>query len=349
MKYIKYLLKRNLIYIIIVSSYTIWLYLLIGNNFIYKTNHIGDIAVSPPNTFLTIISLFLCTFTSCKNFSFKMKKINVDQIYSLPINKKKLFLTHLIYSFIEVSIILFINFIVCLIDIFTSPNLFAVVWFFLYFIVLLILSFSLIIIFSFFYTRGNTIYDGMMNVIFSVFFLVCIFGFINNLFDLRNNIILYVFPYSGIIMNDELFSYLMCKDSYTDQLIVEQYYKHVLYSFDIYNIITPILHFIGSIPFLYLFIKLNIKEKPENTMQVSRSLFSYRFFLPFYSFFITYFFFTVTEFELVYLFIFVLVGIYCFYMIYNRSPKIKKNDLIILITSILVGFIVSLIKIFIVN
>lgn len=132
MKYIKYLLKRNLIYIIIVSSYTIWLYLLIGNNFIYDT-HIGDIAVSPPNTFLTIISLFLCTFTACKNFSFKMKKINVDQIYSLPINKKKLFLTHLIYSFIEVSIILFIDFIVCLIDIFTSPNLFTVGWFLLIF------------------------------------------------------------------------------------------------------------------------------------------------------------------------------------------------------------------------
>ena len=71
--------------------------------------------------------------------------------------------------------------------------------------------------------------------------------------------------------------------------------------------------------------KLNKEDKAENSMQISNSWFSYRTMIPIY--FSTICLILCDEGELV-SFIFLFVGTYVAYIIFRRSLKIKKWDII---------------------
>jgi hypothetical protein len=63
---------------------------------------------SSPILFITIMACILCTIIPVIEFSFKMSKISIDQMYSLPIKREKLYMAKFISGFIEILTITFL-------------------------------------------------------------------------------------------------------------------------------------------------------------------------------------------------------------------------------------------------
>ena len=100
-----YYLKKNwpfLAFITIAAIIINFMILVDYDMFYYEYWDSSSIVVyDPPLNFVVTFAAISATIIPMINFSFKMKKINVDLMYSLPIKRSKLFLTTLLFSFVE--------------------------------------------------------------------------------------------------------------------------------------------------------------------------------------------------------------------------------------------------------
>jgi hypothetical protein len=93
------------------------------------------------------------------------------------------------------------------------------------------------------------------------------------------------------------------------------------------EIVSIIMFSVIGIVSSILLIKLNKEDKAENSMQVSNSWFSYKTMIPIYFSMICL---TMCENSELVGFIFLFVGTYVAYVIYRRTLKIKKWDIIVI-------------------
>ena len=96
-----------------------------------------------------VISLGLgLAITPIVEFSFKMKKITMDQAYSLPIKREKLYLTRYIIGFLEIVVPFTLSYFISLLVIFPWANAYCnFLGFFAYYGMLLVAGFVVYSIF----------------------------------------------------------------------------------------------------------------------------------------------------------------------------------------------------------
>ena len=163
---------------------------------------------SSPILFITIMACILCTIIPVIEFSFKMSKISIDQMYSLPIKREKLYIAKFISGFIEILIPVSVVFIFCLLKVLFSNHMYETIYFLPYFVCLILFMFLLYSTITFFFTRGNTVIDGIINIVLIIFVVELfsstidslLWGNIRNYFDSGS-----CYLYSPISIISELF------------------------------------------------------------------------------------------------------------------------------------------------
>ena len=334
-KIIKYYFRerKHIIIIISISLLLITLFNFIDADFVYSYEHYetGEIIYNTRNSplpFLAFIAGALSTLFVIMEFNFKMNKISIDKMYSLPVKREKLYLSKLIFVIIEVLIPLTLCFLLAFLIVVSSEHMFKLIYFIPYYLLTVVAVISMVIVLSFAYTRGNSSSDGVINIIAYIFVFAVIAVFIQQLFGILYedwnslNFSLYG-PLSMICdLMDEKFdntNYLDVKTS-------------MITSFIFYGLLTCV--------FFYLFIRLNKLEKSENTLEVSRSNFSYNFFIPVYS--ITFSMVTIKE-ETLILVIFIFIATYMGLVIKNKTFKLDKKDYLQIIIIICIGILFGII------
>lgn len=343
-KTIKYFLKRKYLFMGIVTA----VLLLISFSNFHRKSFISEYGiynkiteyythVKGPATldigFIWEGAILLCCFVPFFDFGFKMRKVNIDQMYSLPIKREKLYLAKFIVGFISILVPITVAYIDVVINVAFAKHMYDMIYFLPFYFALV---FSMLILYSttcFFFTRANTVVDGIVNVI-AVMFAGCLFmGVLEEAFsigDPLSNITWY-----PIYWVNEFFQAKLCEK----HMPLEIDYR-IDYSNEPYNYFgLAMMTLLGIVSFV-LFIYLNKKEKAENSMQVSNSWFSYKFFIPFYmSLLIMYLILQSAEFIAI-----ILIAIACYvaYIIYRRTIKIKKYDYIVLASCFVLAIILGL-------
>lgn len=290
-------------------------------------------AQNSPFPMLAIFAIILSTIVPIFEFYYKMRKINVDQFHALPIKREKIYLTKYIIGLAEILIPLTLCFILSFILIVIKPHIFEMSYFFLYYISLVAGVIVLFTSVSFIYTRCNTFFDGIINILLYSIILVPVASIIINLFDVKYNTFgdsTWYFLQSPITRIEVLFEELFEGDK--PSVFTSDYLTFII--FGVFGIVSFVL-----------FILLNKKEKSENSMQISNSIFAYKLTLPVYI--ISLLAISLDGSSPILMVLVIIFG-YLGHVIYKRSFKLTKYDYISLFvyasTGILLGLLTEYIN-----
>ncbi len=283
---------------------------------------------NPINLFVVCASI-LAAIIPMFEFSFKMRKVGIDEYYAFPIKREKLYLTKLIVGFLELLIPMTVFFLYTLLDILLSKHLFDLSQYLIFYLLFIPTIFGVYAINSFIYAKCNTIYDGIINVFLIQFVFVFIAYIIFELFFKTNNSS-YFFIYSPMTRLAVYYNNLMNKETLTDYILKQ----------NLLTIISGILFFVLGIVSVVLLLFLQKYEKGENSMDISNSWFSYKSIIPIY---IVYGLVMClnTGIEGIILIILVIIAAYIAYAIYRRNFKIKLVDIITIGVCIVLGIILE--------
>ena len=287
----------------------------------------------PDETPLALISVFaaiLATIIPLFEFYFKMRKINVDQMYSLPIKRNKLFCVKYIVGLAEIIIPITITYLYCVLWVVFSKDLFDKIYFLPFYFSLIFVSITVYTIISFIYTRANTFFDGLILIVLYLLILPFLMISVDEVF--RTDFWSYSFFYSPYFSITRIF----------DALLKHNGLKNTpYYSFDYnnYMIYAIVLNFITAIGAGVLFFYLNPKDKAENAFEKSNSLFAYKVIVPVIAAVSAMAFSYNTDYIMTP--IIIIIG-YLLLAIYHRSFKVPWKELIITIGIVLIFTFMSI-------
>lgn len=341
-KYLLFHIKDSLPQIILFSVITLicCFSLSIDGYIWHNTYYKYDLPQNNPVEMIAVVGIVLSVAVPIIEFSYRMRKITVDQMYSFPIKREKLFLTHYISGFIKILIPVTFAIIYFLIDLSIRKHLFNVMYlipFYFSLLGILLLVYSFVI---FLFMRGNTVADGLINIAFGLFFVPGILGVIDYHQPFLSVSSINIdfgagFVFKPVIDIMDFFADEMEWFALSQIKQEAQYLK--LPEFSIDSVLWLIFHSICGILAFVLSIILVKKDKSENSMGISNSWFSYKVMIPFYLFVIS---FTAIEAEFIAWF-FILIGGYLMYVIYRRTLKIKILDVILIISCVVGGLVMS--------
>lgn len=280
-------------------------------------------------TLFTAMIGILAVLISIFEFSFKMNKNTIDAYYSLPIKKDKFFLTKFIVGLFEILIPFTIAYFVMVIFVQFKENEYATLYFFLYYIEIVLAGTLFYSIISFIYTKANTIFDGLILLLFYTFLGGILAFNIESIIQATGN---KEWIYAS---NYYIFSQLSTIGGVNNDLLAHYspFSSYELANFITTNVITTVL---GILCF-YLLIFKNSKEKAENASDLTESYCGYKSMLPIYIVMLLIAFHDYI-FEAILIVAFSIFG----YFIYNRSFKLSKGKLISYASSVVVGIILSI-------
>ena len=338
-----YYLKKRLSVIATISAIVIIIGVVtIGScSFIRISNSVyyDDYAINSPLWLVTWTGAILATIVPAFEFYFKMRKVSVDEFYQLPIKREKLYLTKYLVGLIETLIPTVIAIITVVILIAVKKDIFdtsALVPYFFSFIGVLIVYYTTIV---FAYTRANTFFDGLINIVLYSFVGVVIYSYINSILitvDIGNyGYSTFFFIQSPMTVVHSYFTTIL-----TNEKIDSEYLIMMAISCSVFSVLGIVLGFLTF--YLVRF------EKAEDSMQKSTSWFSYKTLIPLFVAFLLAYVFTdmVLNYIIDSLSAIIIIPIcgYIAYVIYNRSFKITKFDLICFGSSIVCGLLVGIIS-----
>lgn len=283
-----------------------------------------------PFGLLSSFAAILATIVPIFEFYYKMRKVSVDQFHALPIKREKIYLAKYIVCLAEILIPLTLSFIASLILIVIKENIFHLEYFIVFYLALVFVTIVLFTSISFVYTRCNTFFDGLINILAYSIILVPIVSIITMIFDIKYRFgdPSWFFLYSPItritVILDQLFEYGYLGGN---EVKVMDY------------ISLPIFIAFGVLSFI-LFIKLNKEEKSENSMQISKSRFAYKLTLPAYI--IPLMAMSIESSSPILMVLVVIFG-YFGYVVYRRSFKLTKYDYYMLFINVVMGLILGIV------
>lgn len=341
---LKYHFKKKWVMLVVLSFAALLITLLTNTQNAYIHTYCVDWelniwkteAANPPITAATVIASVLATIIPFFEFSFKMKKINIDQYYSLPIKREKLYLTNYLFGLIEVLIPTTVSYLVGFVSIFTKPSMFETIYFLPYYFVLVLITVFLYTIITFVYTRNNTFIDGLVNVIMAAFSFCIIAATIENIlkaFDLIDYSFDYLkgswyIIYSPHTYLCDMFDQIICKGNLA-------YYKEDS------NVVTIslVVFILVSIVCFALFYLFGKREKAEDCLQITNSYMSYRVMIPLYIVTAT----ILLRSTNILAIALVWVAGFFFYVLYHRSFKLKLRSVITLIVCCAISLIAAIV------
>ncbi|BCR35213.1 hypothetical protein [Mariniplasma anaerobium] len=333
--YFNYLTKTKWLQTMVMALIPTFIFVLtlILNNRTYpptnSSRFSNDFGMSVIYISIVLIIIVIFRFSSLRNPK------EVDLYYALPISRKKLYLVHLLFGFVQLLIVWTIMFILGFITILILSNGYYREGFFflLYFIVI----FYLVILYgitSFVFLRANTIFDGITFILlFHILFLFISLFFSNNLIGIFMSFGLNPFYSLG-----RWTTYLLSMTAHTPSNSATEYFVRALPS-----VITNTLVFMGLATFCYIYnYKMIEQEKTENIGQISDSKFGYRLYIPLSIIFGVS---TVSLFGgiIIWLINGILVSAgFIGFFIFRRTAKIKLIDVGYILVSVIIGIILGI-------
>ena len=283
-----------------------------------------------PFIYLSILLSVIVTIIPILEFSFKMKRRSVDLYYSLPIKRIKLYICKYFVGLAEFLILYIPQWLISFIWLATLPSVSNIydMSYSIYFM-LASLGYGILIytFLTFFYTMGNTLVDGIIFMALASCFLPTLMNVMYSLilganYSDRTFYMRWFFIYSPLFDISGKMHSNMIGGTYGDINILGI----------ILNIALAIL---ASIAFFFIHSE---KNNAELVGDESDTIFGYKLFIPLYM---------VTSFKLISSSIsalWVVIGLagYLFYCIYRKSFRIKRNDIITLGVSIIIGLLIAI-------
>ncbi len=283
-----------------------------------------------PFIYLSILLSVIVTIIPILEFSFKMKRRSVDLYYSLPIKRIKLYICKYFVGLAEFLILYIPQWLISFIWLATLPSVSNIydMSYSIYFMLASIGYGILIYTFlTFFYSMGNTLVDGIIFMALASCFLPTLMNVMYSLilganYSDRTFYMRWFFIYSPLFDISGKMHSNMIGGTYGDINILGI----------ILNIALAIL---ASIAFFFIHSE---KNNAELVGDESDTIFGYKLFIPLYM---------VTSFKLISSSIsalWVVIGLagYLFYCIYRKSFRIKRNDIITLGVSIIIGLLIAI-------
>ena len=283
-----------------------------------------------PFIYLSIVLSVIVTIIPVMEFSFKMKRRSVDLYYSLPIKRIKLYICKYFVGLAEFLILYIPQWLISFIWLATLPSVSNIydMSYSIYFMLASIGYGILIYTFlTFFYSMGNTLVDGIIFMALASCFLPTLMNVMYSLilganYSDRTFYMRWFFIYSPLFDISGKMHSNMIGGNYGDINILGI----------ILNIALAIL---ASIAFFFIHSE---KNNAELVGDESDTIFGYKLFIPLYM---------VTSFKLISSSIsalWVVIGLvgYLFYCIYRKSFRIKRNDIITLGVSIIIGLLIAI-------
>lgn len=283
-----------------------------------------------PFIYLSIVLSVIVTIIPIMEFSFKMKRRSVDLYYSLPIKRIKLYICKYFVGLAEFLILYIPQWLISFIWLATLPSVSNIydMSYSIYFMLASLGCGILIYTFlTFFYTMGNTLIDGIIFMALASCFLPTLMNVMYSLilganYSDRTFYMRWFFIYSPLFDISGKMHSNMIGGTYGDINILGI----------ILNIALAIL---ASIAFFFIHSE---KNNAELVGDESDTIFGYKLFIPLYM---------VTSFKLISSSIsalWVVIGLvgYLFYCIYRKSFRIKRNDIITLGVSIIIGLLIAI-------
>ena len=325
-KLLNYFFKKRLQLITILSVILAIIVFIISydNNYVHDTR-VYDHAtgayftvstpVNVPFDSLRILVIILAIVIPIFEFSFKMKKISIDQMYSLPIKREKLYITKYLVGLVEIIIPITISFLFMVLLIICKENMFKTLFFIPYYFGLIIITTILYTLVVFIFTRCNNVIDGV--VLIGLYLLV--FLLLVSAIKTRVN-----WSFLQYISNFSIFTPLSTFDDYMGSFICNKNPSESIINEFMWSLIVEIILFVIMTVLFFVLLK---KQKAEDAEQISNSYFGYNLMIPLYLFSI--FTIEINASQTLIIIILALIGAYIGYIIKNRSFKPKKMDLIL--------------------
>lgn len=326
-KYFRYELKNNILPILIFSIFATLYSVMSLFTFRYGSGAYGFI-----QNVMAVLPI-LCFTAPILCFKFKMNKRSVDEFYSLPISREKLYLVKSLVGLCMVCIPFTVSFFITAITVAARSGASdALMGIPLYFLMIpcAVLIFG---INSFAFTRANKIIDGMIFIsFFSTAFMLLIL-FIARTFSLPSDVYLGISywtpsgPLNFVLMEFGLAA--------SGEGLTMPHFSELI------GLIVMVL--VGVACWFGLFY-IQRFEKAENAEQISTSWFGYKVFIPFCLCTIISVMPLMPEFIILY--VMLIMGMVALNIYYRRSFRLPLRDLLALLIAICVGFGIGIITSF---
>lgn len=317
-----YIKKRAYIVGIISVIFIIIALINFSSGFINYDNTPG----TPPIGNITTMGCLLATIIPVFEFNFKMKKVSIDEFYKYPIKKEKLYFVKFVTGFLEIIVSITMLFIFLLIYMNIKTHLFDMKYYFLFYLLFVINILFIYAILSFAFIKANTTIDGVVNMMLYIFLFILIMGTIIQILEMIPSL------EKSALLETRPIDYLL----YVPISEIANRFAYAMrgYELDIkaYQIIPTVVIAIAGILSIFLMFFTLKYEESEDSMDISSSWFSYKTMIPIYLVTLIYFF--EPSFPGI---IFFTILAYIGYVIFRRSFLIKKIDIIVCVSSAVLG------------
>lgn len=361
-KYLKFQLKKNLLPFALLVLFCVIVYVipLLTQNYSRWNN---PSPLPPPGQFIPpvgsggyyervylelyteniLIALgIICVLVPIYMFAYKMNKRSVDMYYSLPISRTKIAAVHFIvglaYVLAAYTLGYFLGFAVVAVKV---KHLYLVNYLFLY-LATLIPAFTLYALSAFFYTRANTIVDGVIFIVSGVFALFVAVTILNHLIEIAAPKAVLI-DAEGFLIWQPLNTIGNFFRNAIKYGITETSYSWTFdpgspwYEYSVCALVGAILMTAGAVGATCGMLLTEKNCKAENCGQISNSIFGYKVAIPLYT--VALFMMLGNEILLLCIFAF---AAFVATVVYRRTIKIGKNQAILFAIYIVVAFVFAM-------
>jgi|GEM_PF-6916438 len=354
-KYLVFELKKILLPLIALTAIMSIVYIITMSNIWLDTqNHIRGAFLEPILWPLLFASLIVPMFV----FSFKNDPRALDCIYTLPINRKKIYLVKSIVAVVLVLVSFVISFWLGILTLaFRAPTNVNFIYYLPTFLIFSMISVLVIGLSSFMFTRANRNIDGAIFVVFGLFALLILVAPFITVIEMSGTNIDIIIRRSWLdVGHYNLFAlYQSLINTMERLLIIPTFFRPVILPQQVAVMVTVgIIFFVACILFWVGLIFTPNMQKAEEAGNDSNSLFGYKTFIPFMTISLMatvisrIWIRTAAAFIPITIIVSTII-VYVIYIIYRRSFKIKKVDLILGVSSILIGVLLGVIGFLIIN
>ena len=326
-KTIKYFLNKRKLFIGVSLGITLLFTLVnVSNRVFYYEMPTGKTPFDMPFGFLYVFGVIFSSFIPVMEFKFKTNKIMVDQAYSLPVKRERYYLAKYVVGLIETLFPLVVCGLVSFLYVMCSKHIYNLWYVLPYLLMLLLITAGVYSIFVFFFIKGNTVFDGIVNM----FFISCFLMALTSAIDAYVNV-------SKVLRTaGEYFIFAPFNNIYVffNNLVKGGTVEEFTHRYGFGTLIPALIYIILGVVSVFGIILASKNEKAEDATQISNSYFSYRTFIPTYLFLIMIGYYVDV---LLYVLVVLTAG-FIGYIMYRKTVKIKKIDIIILFSSTLAGF-----------
>ena len=288
---------------------------------------------------LAVVLGIICTIIPMlENMGFKNRR-NLDTLYFFPISRNKMAAAHFLAGLIQATFVYTVTFAVASIYLEANTDFFNLIYLLPYYFFSLLLGFVIYAFFSFIFIQANTVADG---VVMSVLWIFVLWVLMYALYALTKPI----YMQEGDYLNYELSRWIASATEWgivyapinnltviyqslieVNQLSWNEFrYAEIYLSQFYFFIVWGVIGIACAIGYFITFAKRGAQKAGE----ISDSYFGYRLLIPIYGYSLIY---MIGSIEIVTVLVFMMMIIG--YIIYRRSFKIKRNDIIVTALGIL--------------